>query len=63
MNHGHALTRAGSRRLPINVARVRTQIRSYGICTGQNVTGTGFLPRPYSTDCTILINHALIDAE
>jgi hypothetical protein len=38
-----AIAQAVSRRLPTAAARVRTQLRSCGICCGQSGTGAGFL--------------------
>jgi hypothetical protein len=40
---GHAIAQAVSRRLPTAAAPVRAQVRSCGICGGQNGTGVGFL--------------------
>jgi hypothetical protein len=40
---GLAITQAVSRRLLIDAARVRAQIRSCGICGAQSDAGTGFL--------------------
>jgi hypothetical protein len=34
---GRAVARAVSRRLPATAARVRTQVRSFGICDEQSV--------------------------
>jgi hypothetical protein len=39
LNHGHAV----SRRLPTAAVRVRTHVRSYGICGSQSGTGASFL--------------------
>jgi hypothetical protein len=40
---GRVTAQAVSRRLPTAAARVRTQVRSCGICGGQNGTAVGFL--------------------
>jgi hypothetical protein len=40
---GCAIAQAVSRWLPTAAARVRSQIRSCGICGGQSGTGAGFL--------------------
>jgi hypothetical protein len=40
---GHAIAQAVSRLLPTEMAWVRTQVRSNGICGEQSGTGTGFL--------------------
>jgi hypothetical protein len=40
---GRAIAQTVSRRLPTAAARVRAQVKSCGICGGQNDTGTGFL--------------------
>jgi hypothetical protein len=40
---GRAIAQAVSRRLPTAEARVRSQVRSCGICGGQSGTGAGFL--------------------
>jgi hypothetical protein len=41
--NGCGIAQAVSRRLPIAVARVRSQVRSYGICSGKSVIGADFL--------------------
>jgi hypothetical protein len=38
-----AIAQAASRRLPTAAARVRSQVRSCGICGGRRDTGAGFL--------------------
>jgi hypothetical protein len=43
MYKGHAIAQAVSCQLPNMVVWVRAQVRSYGICGGQSVTGVGFL--------------------
>jgi hypothetical protein len=40
---GRAKAQAVSRRFPTAAAQVRAQVRSCGICGGQNNTGAGFL--------------------
>jgi hypothetical protein len=40
---GRAIAQAVSRRLPTAAARVRSQVRSCGICGGQSGTGADFL--------------------
>jgi hypothetical protein len=40
---GRVITQAVSRRIPTAAARVRSQVRSRGICGGQSGTGAGFL--------------------
>jgi hypothetical protein len=50
----HAKAQAVSRRLPTAAARVRSQVRSCGICVGQTGTGAGFL-RVLRFPLTILI--------
>jgi hypothetical protein len=40
---GRAIAQAVSRRQPISVARVWSQVRSCGICCGQSGTGAGLL--------------------
>jgi hypothetical protein len=40
---GRAIAQAVSLRLPTAATRVRTQVRSYGICGRQSGTGAGFL--------------------
>jgi hypothetical protein len=40
---GRAVAEAVSRRLPTAEARVRSQVKSCGICGGQSGTGVGFL--------------------
>jgi hypothetical protein len=63
---GRAIAQAVSRWLPTAAARVRTQVRSCGICDGQNGTGIGFLrvlrfPLPIliqSTAFRVVIYHA-----
>jgi hypothetical protein len=40
---GRPIAQAVSRRLPIAESRVRTRVRSCGICGGQSGTGVGFL--------------------
>jgi hypothetical protein len=40
---GRAIAQAVSRWLPIAAARVRSEVRSCGICDGQSGTGAGFL--------------------
>jgi hypothetical protein len=59
-----AVAQAASRRLPTDDAKVRSQVRSYGICGGQSDTGAGFSsgtsvsPANHSTDCfTFIINY------
>jgi hypothetical protein len=41
--YGRAIAQAASRWLPTAAARVRSQVRSCGICDGQSGTGAGFL--------------------
>jgi hypothetical protein len=62
LEFGRVIAQAVSRWLPTAAARVRFQVRSYGICGGQSGTGAGFLralrfplPIPHSTDCSIII--------
>jgi hypothetical protein len=43
---GRAVAQAVSRRLPTAAARVRSQVRSCGICDGQSGTGADFLLVP-----------------
>jgi hypothetical protein len=40
---GRVMAQAVSRRFATAAARVLTQVRSYGICSGQSGTGAGFL--------------------
>jgi hypothetical protein len=40
---GRATAQVVSRQLPTAAARVRAQVRSCGICSGQSGTGAGFL--------------------
>jgi hypothetical protein len=40
---GRAIDEAVSRRVPTSAVRVRSQVRSYGICGGQSDAGVGFL--------------------
>jgi hypothetical protein len=40
---GRAIAKAVSRQLPFSAARVRSQVRSCGICGGHSGTGAGFL--------------------
>jgi hypothetical protein len=54
VNCGRAIAQAVSRWLPTAAARVRSQVRSCGICGGQRGTGAGFL-RVLQFPLTILI--------
>jgi hypothetical protein len=60
-NIGRAITQVVSRRLPTAAARVRVQVRSFGICGGQSGTRAGFLRvlrfpcHSHSTDCSTFI--------
>jgi hypothetical protein len=51
---GRAIAQAVSRQLPKAAARLRSQVRTCGICGGQNVTGVSFL-RVLRSALTILI--------
>jgi hypothetical protein len=43
LSQGRDIAQAVSRRLPIEAARVRAPVRSYGICGGHSSTRAGFL--------------------
>jgi hypothetical protein len=56
---GRDTAQAVSRRLPTAASRVRSQVRSSGICDGQSGTGAGFLrvlpfPLPFLIPLTAL---------
>jgi hypothetical protein len=62
INWGRAIAQAVSRWLPTAAARVRTWVRSCGICGGQSGAGTVFLKstsvspaNSHSTDCSTII--------
>lgn len=60
---GHVKAQTVSRRLPIVVARVRSQFRSCRVCGGQNGTRECFLrvvvspANSHTTKCSMLIHH------
>jgi hypothetical protein len=54
---GRAIAQAVSHRLPTAAARVRTQLRSCGICSGQSGAGEGYL-RVFRFPLPILIPSA-----
>jgi hypothetical protein len=43
VSYGRAISQVLSRRLPTAAAQILSKIRSFGICGGQNDTGTHFL--------------------
>jgi hypothetical protein len=51
---GRAIAQAFSRRILIDEARARSQCNPYGICGGQNYTGSGFSQKPSVSPVSII---------